>query len=304
MKKTPFIWHNGKLIEWENATVHVLTHALHYATAVFEGIRAYDTPKGVAIFKVQAHYDRLINSAKIYMMKSPHTADDLMKATQLLLRENKLGSCYIRPILYYGYAEMGLNPGKNPVYTSIAAWEWGTYLGDEGLESGVKCKISSWARIDSRILPPLAKCSANYANSILAKQEAISCGFDEAILLNINGTISEGPGENIFLIKDNVLYTPPVSDGALLGITAQSVIQLAQDMGIPFQYKSIIRDELFIADELFFTGTAAEVTPIREIDGRVIGSGKRGPVTEKIQTKFFQVVKGEDDRYAHWLTLV
>ena len=199
---------------------------------------------------------------------------------------------------------MGLNPGNNPIDCIIAAWEWGSYLGEEGLKNGIRCKISSWNRIDSRIMPPMAKSCGNYANSVLAKHEAVSCGFDEAILLNLNGSIAEGPGENIFLIKDDQIYTTPHCDNVLAGITAQSIIQIAANLGITIKYKSIIRDELFIADELFFTGTAAEVTPIREIDGRIIGNGKRGPITEKLQAEFFKIVKGQNSDYSNWLTNV
>lgn len=304
MIKTPWIWKNGNFIPWEEATTHVLTHALHYGTAVFEGIRAYETPSGPAIFQAKAHYQRLLDSAKIYLMPQPYNVEQLIEATTDLLRRNGLPSCYIRPLFYYGYGTMGLNPGKNPVDTMIAAWGWGSYLGEDGLEAGIRCKMSSWTRIDARTLPPLSKCTANYANSILAKQEALSCGFDEAILLNMNGTVAEGPGENLFLIKHGHIYTPPASDGALLGITAQSVMQVAKDLGYPISYRSISRDELYIADELFFTGTAAEVTPIREIDGRVIGSGKRGPITHHLQTLFFDIVKGKNAAYDHWLTYV
>lgn len=302
MKTTPWIWKNGQLIKWEDATTHVLTHALHYGTAVFEGIRAYDTPKGPAIFRAQEHYKRLVNSAKILLMKAPYSEQALIDATSLLINENKLRSCYIRPIFYVGYGEMGLNPGKNTIDTTIAAWEWGTYLGEEGLEKGIRCKVSSWNRLDSRILPPMAKTSGNYINSVLAKQEALQCGYDEAILLNVNGAVAEGPGENIFVIRNGVIYTPPIADNALDGITSNSIKQLAKDMGIPVIEQSLIRDQLFTADELFFTGTAAEVTPIREIDGRIIGAGKRGPITEKLQTLFFDIVKGHNSDYQHWLT--
>jgi branched-chain amino acid aminotransferase len=302
MKATEFIWKNGDYVPWAEATTHVLSHALHYGTGVFEGVRAYDTAKGPAIFRAQLHYDRIIDSARIIEMKSPYTAQELLDATKTLIVKNKLKSCYIRPILFFGYGEMGLNPGNNPVDAVIAAWEWGTYLGEEGLKKGIRCKISSWARLDSRIVPPLAKSTANYLNSALAKREALSCGFDEAILLNLNGTVAEGPGENLFLVKNGCLYTNSPSDCALQGITCQSVIQIAKDLGIPFEFKSMIRDELFLADELFFSGTAAEVTPIREIDGRVIGSGSRGSITEIIQNKFFDIVAGKDDKYSDWLT--
>jgi branched-chain amino acid aminotransferase len=302
MITTPWIWKNGEFIKWEEATTHVLTHALHYGTAVFEGIRAYETPEGPAIFQAKAHYQRLLDSAKIYMMPQPYDVETLIAATQELLKRNGLPSCYIRPLLYYGYGTMGMNPRQSPADMIIAAWGWGSYLGEEGLENGIRCKMSSWNRIDARTLPPLAKCTANYANSILAKQEAISCGFDEAILLNLNGTVAEGPGENIFLVKNGEIFTTPASDGALLGITAQSVMQMAKDLGYQISYRSISRDELYIADELFFTGTAAEITPIREIDGRMIGNGKRGTITGHIQSEFFDIVKGKNPKYGHWLT--
>ncbi|MGE4169790.1 MAG: branched-chain amino acid transaminase [Candidatus Margulisiibacteriota bacterium] len=304
MKESKFIWKNGTLIPWQEATTHVLTHGLHYGTGVFEGIRAYKTDRGAAVFRSEDHYKRLYDSGKIYQMKVPYDADTLMAATRQLLAENNLDSCYIRPIAYYGYGEMGLNPGKNKIDVVIAAWEWGTYLGEEGLEKGIRCKISSWTRIDGRIMPAQAKSTANYANSALAKMEAIHCGFDEAIMLNLNGTIAEGPGENIFMIKNGKLYTTPVVDSALWGITCQSVMTLAKDMGLEVGIESMPRDDLFLANELFFTGTAAEITPIREIDGRVIGSGKRGPITEKIQRAFFDIVQGKNDRYSHWLDYV
>jgi len=304
MKTSAYIWKNGSFIAWEDATTHILTHALHYATAVFEGIRAYETDQGPAIFRNEEHFQRLFDSAKIYQMNIPYTKEQLMKATEELIAKNQLKSCYIRPIAYYGYGEMGLNPGRNKIEVAIAAWEWGAYLGEEGLQNGIRCKISSWARIDSRILPPLAKTSANYANSVLARTEALQCGFDEAILLNLNGTVAEGPGENLFLIKAGKIYMPPVTDNALFGITAQSAAQIAQDLGYEVIQKSISRDELFLADELFFTGTAAELTPIREIDGRIIGNGSRGPVTHAIQTRFFEAIRGKRPEYSSWLTPV
>jgi len=302
MQKTKWIWKNGEWIEWENATTHILTHALHYGTGVFEGVRAYETDKGPAIFRANEHYARLKDSAKIYEMAYDYSSEQLIEITRQLIERNELASCYIRPIVYRGYGEMGLNPLKSPVDVAIAAWSWGTYLGEEGLEKGIRCKMSSWARLDSRILPLMAKATANYANSALAKMEAISCGYDEAILLNVNGLVAEGPGENIFVVKNGVIYTPLFSDGALAGITADAVMRLARDLGHEVVQRNMIRDELFLADELFFTGTAAEVTPIREIDGRVIGQGKRGPVTARIQTLFFDVVKGKNSQYKEWLT--
>jgi branched-chain amino acid aminotransferase len=304
MRSSTFIWKNGELILWENATTHVLTHALHYGTSVFEGIRAYKTEKGPAIFRALEHYNRLQNSGKLIYMNIPYSSQEFIEATKHLIHENKLESCYIRPTCYFGFKEMGLNPSKNPVDTIIAAWEWGTYLGEEGLEKGIRCKISSYTRIDSRIVPPHAKSAANYLNSGLAKQEALRCGFDEAILLNSNGLIAEGPGENLFMVNDGVLYSPPASDCALKGITAQTIIDCADYLGIPFVYKSLIRDEILTADELFFTGTAAEVTPIREIDGITIGSGKRGEITTALQTLFFDCVHGKKTLNPDWLTFV
>ena len=302
MKEAAYIWQQGKLLPWKDATVHVLTHSLHYGTAVFEGVRAYSTNKGPAIFRAKDHYDRLESSAKLIYMTMPYSPDELIDATRLLIKENKLESCYIRPTLFFGYGEMGLNPQANPVEAMIAAWEWGTYLGEEGLEKGIRCKISSWTRIDSRIMPPLAKSASNYLNSGLAKQEALRCGYDEAILLNSNGNIAEGPGENLFVINDGVVYTTRVEDSALKGITADSIKTIAKDLGYPVKEKSFLRDELFIADELFFTGTAAEVTPIREIDGIQIGNGSCGPITKHIQDSYFDIVKGKNSDYSHWLT--
>jgi len=304
MIETELIWFNGKLIPWKEARVHVLTHALHYGTGVFEGIRCYETAKGPAVFRLKDHLRRLFNSAKIYLMKIPYSEKELYDATLRLIRANKLKACYIRPIAFYGYGEMGLNPLKNPVDVAIAVWPWGTYLGEEGLRKGVRCKISSWCRIDSRILPPQAKATANYFNSVLAKLEALQCGYDEALVPNINGLISEGPGENIFIVKDGTIITPPSSSGILFGITRDSVVKLARDMGIQVTERDLPREEIFTADEAFFTGTAAEVTPIREVDGRTIGSGGRGPVTEKLQKRFFDVVKGKDRKHLGWLDFV
>ncbi|MBT5856664.1 branched-chain amino acid transaminase [bacterium] len=302
MNPVPYIWKNGAFIDWESATTHVLTHALHYSTAVFEGVRAYHTDKGPAIFRAKEHYERLIESGKMYYLESPYSVDDWVNATIELIEKNALDSCYIRPIIYAGYGAMGILPTANPVESVLAAWEWGAYLGEEGLEKGIRCTISPWEKFSSKAMPATAKCTANYANSVLAKQEAVNRGFDEAILLNSNGTISEGPGENIFCIKDGKITTPPVEDDALRGITCDTVIQLIEDMGIPIERKTLTKAEMLAADELFFTGTAAEVTPIREIDQFIIGSGARGPISERIQTKYFDVVNGRDEKYTHWLT--
>ncbi len=313
MIKTETIWHNGSFVPFESATTHLLTHALHYGTAVFEGVRAYQTERGPAIFRAKEHHQRLLDSAKIYMMSTSYTADELVAINQELLiknnvedliNSNKISSVYIRPLLYVGYGNMGINPGNNPVELMMATWGWGSYLGDEGLTNGIRCKVSSWARIDSRTLPPLAKCTANYANSLLAKQEAIAAGFDEAILMNTNGYISEGPGENIFMIKNGEIITPPPADGPLMGITADTAMQIARFLGFSVTYRSLSRDELFLADELFFTGTAAEITPIREIDGRIIGNGGRGPITEAIQARYFDIVMGRTPQFSSWLTFI
>jgi branched-chain amino acid aminotransferase len=295
---------DGKLVPWDDAKVHVLTHALHYGTGVFEGIRCYETQRGPAIFRLADHVRRMVESSKIYLMKLPYSEQQLSDAIIQTIRANKLKECYIRPIAYYGYGEMGLNPLKNPVEVAIAAYPWGTYLGEEGLRKGVRCKVSSWCRLDPRVLPPLAKATANYLNSVLAKVEALQTGYDEAIVLSTSGTVSEGPGENIFIVKNGELITPWIATGPLQGITMASVKQIAKDFGISIIEREVLREELFLADEAFFTGTAAEITPIREIDGRIIGEGRRGPITEKIQSKFFEIVRGKDPAYEKWLTFV
>jgi len=304
LQKTEFIWMDGKLVPWDDAKVHVLTHALHYGTGVFEGIRCYETQRGPAIFRLADHVRRMVESSKIYLMKLPYSEQQLSDAIIQTIRANKLKECYIRPIAYYGYGEMGLNPLKNPVEVAIAAYPWGTYLGEEGLRKGVRCKVSSWCRLDPRVLPPLAKATANYLNSVLAKVEALQTGYDEAIVLSTSGTVSEGPGENIFIVKNGELITPWIATGPLQGITMASVKQIAKDFGISIIEREVLREELFLADEAFFTGTAAEITPIREIDGRIIGEGRRGPITEKIQSKFFEIVRGKDSAYEKWLTFV
>lgn len=302
--KADFVWMNGKMVPFADAKVHVLTHALHYGTGVFEGIRCYETVKGPAVFRLKEHVKRLFNSAKIYLMKPPYSEEQVCSAIKETIKANKLNACYIRPIIYYGFSEMGLNPLKNPIDVSIAVWPWGTYLGEEGLKKGVRCKISSWSRIDSRILPPQAKATANYMNSVLAKLEALDCKYDEAIVTNLNGLIAEGPGENIFIVKNSEIITPPAGAGILYGITRDSAITVARDLGFTVIERDIPREELFTADEAFFTGTAAEVTPIREVDGRVIGAGSRGPITEKIQSTFFDLVKGKIKKYDKWLDYV
>ncbi|MEO8324070.1 MAG: branched-chain amino acid transaminase [Actinomycetota bacterium] len=296
------IWMNGELVEWEKATVHVLTHALHYGTGVFEGIRCYETPKGPAVFRLQDHMKRLENSGRIFMMELPYTVDELIAATHETIKANGLQSCYVRPIAFRGYGEIGVNPEANPIDVAIAVWPWGAYLGDDALKDGVRMTISSWRRHDPNIIPPAAKVTGAYINSVAAKQEAIHKGFDEAIMLNTQGYVAEATGENIFVVKDGEITTPELSAGALSGITRDSVMKLAADLGNPVKETMISRSDLYTADEMFCCGTAAEVTPIREIDGRIIGPP--GPVTLEIQQKFFDVVKGLDEKYAHWLDIV
>jgi len=296
-----FIWHDGKLVPWREATTHVLTHSLHYGLAVFEGLRAYKTTSGTAIFRLREHTERLFNSAHIFMMKMPYDKETLIAAQREVVRANDLESCYVRPIAFYGSEKMGVSPKGAQVHVSIAAWPWGAYLGADGLEKGIRVKTSSFARHHINVTMCRAKFSGTYANSILANQEAIDHGYDEALLLDVDGYVAEGAGENLFLVKNGKLYEPELTS-ALIGITRDSVIQLAGDIGLEVHTKRITRDDIYIADEAFFTGTAAEVTPIRELDNRVIGAGRRGPVTEKLQSMFFDVVNGRNPKYTKWLT--
>ncbi|HCG99838.1 MAG TPA: branched chain amino acid aminotransferase [Actinobacteria bacterium] len=302
IEKVEKIWFNGEMVDWDKAQVHVLSHALHYGSGVFEGIRAYETPKGPAIFRLTEHIERLMDSSKIYLMPVPYSVEQLVEATKELVRVNKLKSSYIRPIIFRGYGEMGLNPLNSPVDVAIATWSWGTYLGDEGMKNGIKAMISSFRRIDPNSLPPAAKATGQYINSILAKLEAIYSNYEEAILLDSRGFVSEGTGENIFVVKNGVIHTPSTAASILEGITRDTVIELARDMGYEVIERDLVRSDLFLADELFVTGTAAEITPIREVDKREIG--KPGPVTIALQEKFFAAVKGEDAKYEHWLEYV
>ncbi|MBU4266790.1 MAG: branched-chain amino acid transaminase [Candidatus Altiarchaeales archaeon] len=302
IKEVDKIWMNGKLVDWKDAKIHVLTHALHYGSGVFEGIRCYKTDRGPAVFRLREHMKRLENSAKIYMKEIPYSVDELCKATKDLIKANKLDACYIRPIAYRGYGEMGLNPTNAPVDVTIAVWPWGTYLGEDGLKNGIRAKISSFQRISPNILPSGAKASGQYINSILAKLEALDTGYDEAILLDSRGFVSEGPGENLFMVKDGIIYTPPEHASILAGITRDAVMKMARDMGYEVKEIDITRGMLYLADEAWFTGTAAELTPIREIDGRKIG--KPGPITKKLQEKFFDTVKGKVKEYEDWLDYV
>lgn len=295
---------DGKFVPWKDAKVHVLTHTLHYGMGVFEGIRCYNTPKGPAVFRLKDHILRLENSAKLVGIELPYPVNRLARAVKETIRVNSINECYIRPIVFYGYGVMGLNPEGSEVNVAIAVWPWGTYLGEEGLKHGVRAKISKWRRIHPSIMPPQAKVVANYANSILAKMDALSSGYDEAILLNLDGYVAEGPGENLFIVEGGTLVTPPLSSGALGGISRDSIIKIAIDRGIPFKEEGITSDRLYRADEAFFTGTAAEVTPIREIDGNVIGNGKRGKITGELQHVFFETVRGKEPKYESWLDYV
>jgi len=297
------IWYDGKLVPWRDATTHVLTHSLHYGLAVFEGVRAYKTEIGTAIFRLEEHTKRLFNSAKIYMMDIPYTPQQLMDAQREVVRVNKLESCYLRPLAFYGSEKMGVSPVGAKVHVTIAAWPWGAYLGEEGLTKGIRVKTSSHARHHVNVTMARAKVSTTYANSILANLEATQHGYDEGLLLDTDGFVAEGAGENIYIVKDGKIYTPELTT-ALDGITWRSVQALAADLGIPVEKTRLTRDDIYICDEAFFTGTAAEVTPIRELDRRVIGSGSRGPITEKIQNAFFDVVHGRNPKYHHWLAKV
>ncbi len=297
------IWYDGKLVPWRDATTHVLSHTLHYGMGVFEGVRAYKTDKGTAIFRLQAHTDRLFRSAHILGMDIPYSKEQINEATRAAVRENKLESAYIRPMCFYGSEGMGLHAKGLEVHVVVAAWAWGSYLGEDGIENGIRVRTSSFNRHHVNVAMCRAKANGHYINSMLAVQEAIACGADEALLLDTEGYVSEGSGENIFIVRDGVLYTPDITS-ALDGITRATVMQLAGGLGIKVVEKRITRDEVYVADEAFFTGTAAEVTPIRELDGRKIGIGKRGPITEKLQTLYFDVVHGRNGGHPEWLTPV
>ena len=298
------IWLNGSLVDWDNAKIHVLTHGLHYATGVFEGVRCYKTVDGSAIFRLSDHIQRLMDSARIYYMDLGYTKQQLERAVVETVRANDVEECYIRPIAYYGYGKMGVNPLPNKVSIAIAAWKWDEYLKrTEGGEKGVRGIVSSWIRIDNRAMPMRAKATANYANSVLARVEAIKAGFDEAIMLNSSGTVVEASAENIFIIKNDVLVTPPISSGALEGITRSSILSIAKENGIECEVRNISRDELYTATEVFLTGTAAEVKPVVEIDNRTIGDGQTGKMTKKLASLFDAVVHGRDKKFSKlWLT--
>jgi branched-chain amino acid aminotransferase len=297
------IWMDGKLIEWRDAKIHVLTHTLHYGMGVFEGVRAYKTPEGTAIFRLKEHTRRLFNSAKIFQMAMPFDEATLEAAQREVVRANNLESCYIRPLVWIGSEKLGVSAKGNTIHVAIAAWPWGAYLGEEGLERGIRVKTSSFTRHHVNVSLVRAKASGYYINSILANQEATGLGYDEAMLLDTDGYVSEGSGENVFIVRNGVIYTPDLAS-CLDGITRDATLTIARDLGIEVREKRITRDEMYCADEAFFTGTAAEVTPIRELDDRVIGEGRRGPITKRVQDAFFAAVGGTDEKYRKWLTLV
>ena len=298
-----WIWYDGKMVPWRDVTTHVLTHSLHYGLSVFEGLRAYKTAAGTAIFRLREHTERLFNSARIFLMQIPFTPEQLMDAQRQVVRVNKLEAGYVRPIAFYGSEKMGVSPIGASVHVAVAAWAWGAYLGEEGLQKGIRVKTSSYARHHINVSMVRSKTGGHYVNSILANLEATRDGYDEALLLDTQGFVAEGAGENLFVVRDNQVYEPQLVSG-LAGITRRTVIELASDLGMSVQSKPMTRDDVYLADEAFFSGTAAEITPIRELDGRVIGSGRRGPVTEKIQTAFFDAVSGRTPRYREWLTPV
>jgi branched-chain amino acid aminotransferase len=297
------VWHNGKFIPWAEATVHVASHVVSYASCLFEGIRCYETPQGAAIFRLKEHTDRLVNSCKIYRMELAYSREQLAQAMVELVRVNKVKHCYIRPVVFRGYGEVGVNPLKNPIEIYLLAWEWGKYLGAEALAQGVDVCVSSWHRMAPNTMPAMAKAASNYMNAQLIKMEAITNGYVEGIALDPSGHISEGSGENIFLARDGRIFTPPLASSVLPGITRDSVMTLARELGCEVSEQALAREMLYIADEVFFTGTAAEITPIRSVDRIVVGQGKPGPITKKLQERFLSIVEGRaEDRYG-WLTL-
>jgi branched-chain amino acid aminotransferase len=298
------IWMDGEMVDWRDAKIHVLSHTLHYGCGAFEGVRAYKTAGGTAIFRLREHTERLFNSAKILRMKIPFSLEQVEAAQKAVVRENKLDSCYLRPLTWIGSEKLGVSPRGNTIHLMIAAWAWGAYLGEEGLKRGIRVKTSSYTRHHVNITMTQAKAVSNYTNSILANMEALDEGYDEALLLDASGFVSEGAGENLFVVKGGVVYTPDLSAGALNGITRNTIFHICSDLGLKLVEKRITRDEVYICDEAFFTGTAAEVTPIRELDRIELGTGARGPITEKIQSAFFDIVNGRNAKYAHWLSAV
>jgi len=304
LKKTEWIWHNGKMIPWDEAQIHVLSHVVSYGSSVFEGIRCYETKQGPAAFRLREHMLRLVHSGHIYRMKSPYTVEQLCSAAVGLVRENRLASCYIRPLMIRGYGDVNVNPLPCPIEVYLACWEWGAYLGAEALEQGVDVCVSSWARLAPNTLPSIAKAGANYMNSQLIRMEALANGYAEGIALDTNGYVSEGSGENIFVVREGVVHTPPLASSVLPGITRSSVMTLCEDLGIPIREQMIPREMLYIADEVFFTGTAAEITPLRSIDRITVGVGRRGPVTKRLQEEFFAILSGAKPDRHNWLAPV
>ena len=302
--KTDKIWMNGKFVNWDDAKIHVLSHVVHYGTALFEGARCYKTKKGTAIFRLQPHTDRLFNSCKMYRMEIPYSKDEINQAIKETIKVNRMEECYIRPIVYRGYEQLGVNPFPCPVDVAIAVWKWGAYLGKEALEKGVDVQISTWQRIAPNTMPALAKCAANYMNSQLIKMEAILNGYSEGIALDVSGYVSEGSGENLFIVNNGTIYTPPLGASVLPGITRDCVIKIAAKFNISVIEQFIPREALYIADEVFFTGSAAEITPIRSVDKIVIGKGSRGPVTEKLQNEFMAITRAEKEDVFGWLTFI
>ena len=298
MQETEKIWMNGELVDWADAKVHVGVHGLHYGSGVFEGIRCYDTPKGPAVFRLGEHMQRLHNSARLLHMQIPYSVDELKDATNELLGANGLDECYIRPIAFYGYGQLGVAARGNPIETVLMSWPWGSYLGDDGLANGIRAKISSWQRIPPNVVPHVSKATGVYLNSMLAVTEANNAGYDEAILLTPEGTVADGSGENIFVVRDGVIYTPDLATGILPGITRDTITQIAQDLGHTVLEKALIRSDLYLADEVFMTGTAAEVTPLRSIDDHEIGVGE---ITLAIQKAYLDTVRGKSERWSHWL---
>ncbi|HYE73204.1 MAG TPA: branched-chain amino acid transaminase [Blastocatellia bacterium] len=296
------IWHNGEMIDWNQANIHVMSHVIHYASALFEGIRCYATPQGPAVFRLREHIERLRNSAYIYRMTLPYSVDDLIQACLDVVSVNEFKECYLRPVVFRGYGSFGVNPLNNPVECYIASWVWGKYLGEEATEVGVDVCVASWSRMSANTLPATAKSAANYMNSQLIKMDAIANGYVEGIALDGNGNVSEGSGENIFIIKDGQIVTPPLSSAVLPGITRDSVMQIARDLGYEVKEQVIPRAALYIADEIFFTGTAAEITPVRSIDKIQIGAGKRGPITAALQKEFFAITSGQKEAPGDWLS--
>ncbi|KJF18289.1 branched-chain amino acid transaminase [Acidithrix ferrooxidans] len=304
IEKSKFIWMNGEMVGWDEANVHVLTHGLHYGSGVFEGIRAYQTPNGPAVFRLNDHVNRLFESAHIFMIDIPFSTETITEAIKAIVRENNLEECYIRPIVYLGYGEMGLNPLTCKADVSVAAWKWGTYLGEDGVTKGIRLKVSSWVRHNPNSLPPAAKGTGMYMNSSLAKVEAVKAGYDEAILLSPQGYVSECTGENVFVVRKGRVFTPPTSAGALEGITQSTVSALAQELGYKVEVENILRSDLYTAQEIFVCGTAAEVTPAVSVDDRMVGDGKPGVFTKAIQAAYYAAVHGENDRHPEWLDYV